>query len=351
MWPQAHRALGRQTIRLFGLRSTDQRLLFDPAYKYDGVFAPAQRCGDLFRRHLQRAFATTRSPMTVDLRVGWFAGSSYAARSRRPRRRVARSELDAPLPGRGSGARRDTAGAMARFRAHPATVQRAYAWGAAFFLSGGSRGDHLEPVPGVAHQLDVTGGGRNADFYLGGEFAAQHVETFQRVKATPVGVSARPPCAATPRTSGRIAVPCTRRPSSASKTSGSRSGYATTSSTRAPTAGGAARRRRRAAQHQPTVACPRCSRCDVRASVGRFTSRLPVPGGCLLRRSLRTGRFRRATPTRLRAAVAVRVQPADAADRDHGVRSTSMSSGSTAVLRAAGLDPDSRSSATATSER
>src|SRR5439155_559718 len=66
--------LGRQTIRLFGLRSTDQRLLFDPAYKYDPVFAPAQRVsGDLLSGPVQRAFGNNSvNPMTVDLRVGWF---------------------------------------------------------------------------------------------------------------------------------------------------------------------------------------------------------------------------------------------------------------------------------------
>src|SRR2546421_6545728 len=36
---------GPYTLRLFGLRSADQRLLYDPPYKYDTQFAPARRVG------------------------------------------------------------------------------------------------------------------------------------------------------------------------------------------------------------------------------------------------------------------------------------------------------------------
>ena len=62
--------IGRYTtLRLFGLRSLEQRLLYDPLYKYELEFAPAQRVdGWLGTGHLQRFFGGT----TADLRVGWF---------------------------------------------------------------------------------------------------------------------------------------------------------------------------------------------------------------------------------------------------------------------------------------
>ena len=192
--------LGRQTIRLFGLRSTDQRLLFDPAYKYDPVFAPAQRVrGDLLSGHVQRAFGNNSvNPMTVDLRVGWFD------------REFLRGTLSqAPAAAFGPFAsstfhflgedlarHRNTGGAMNAVAGFtPPEMSADTPWGVpAFFLSDGSRGEiSWNRFQELRTQLDVTlGGGRNADFYLGGEFASQHVETFQRVKAfLPVGFTSK----------------------------------------------------------------------------------------------------------------------------------------------------------------
>src|SRR5437870_415459 len=60
---------GIYTVRLFGLRSAEQRLLYDPAYKYDTQFAPARRVsGNLLSAHLQRA----TNAFTGDLRFGYF---------------------------------------------------------------------------------------------------------------------------------------------------------------------------------------------------------------------------------------------------------------------------------------
>src|SRR3989454_11261636 len=139
--------LGRQTLRIFGLRSTDQRLLFDPAYKYDPVFAPAQRVrGDLLSGHVQRAFGNNSvNPMTVDLRVGWFD------------REFLRGTLSqAPAAAFGPFAsstfhflgedlarNRNTAGAMnAGAGFTPPDMSANTPWGVpAFFLSDGSRGE------------------------------------------------------------------------------------------------------------------------------------------------------------------------------------------------------------------
>ena len=44
----------RVTVHAMGLHSEDQRLLYDPLYKYDPDFAPAQRLqGNLFIGHVQ----------------------------------------------------------------------------------------------------------------------------------------------------------------------------------------------------------------------------------------------------------------------------------------------------------
>ena len=44
----------RATLRALGLHTEDQRLLYDPAYKYDTEYGPAQRLrGDLVSGHLQ----------------------------------------------------------------------------------------------------------------------------------------------------------------------------------------------------------------------------------------------------------------------------------------------------------
>src|SRR5690348_10251691 len=61
-------------LRVLGVHSEGQNLLFDPAYKYALDFAPAQRLeGNLVNGHLQlRSAATSAFPMVVDLRVGRF---------------------------------------------------------------------------------------------------------------------------------------------------------------------------------------------------------------------------------------------------------------------------------------
>ncbi|HEV8265365.1 MAG TPA: TonB-dependent receptor, partial [Gemmatimonadales bacterium] len=61
---------GPHTLRVFVLRSADQRLLYAPAYKYDTRWAPARRVtGDLVSAHFQRA----TNSFTADFRAGYFA--------------------------------------------------------------------------------------------------------------------------------------------------------------------------------------------------------------------------------------------------------------------------------------
>src|SRR5207245_6345566 len=51
----------RETLRLFGLRSVEQRLLYDAAFKYDVRFAPARRVSGTLRSEERRVGKEGRS--------------------------------------------------------------------------------------------------------------------------------------------------------------------------------------------------------------------------------------------------------------------------------------------------
>jgi outer membrane receptor protein involved in Fe transport len=175
------------TLRVLGVHSEDQRLLYDPAYKYALDFAPAQRLrGDLLNGHLQlRTAATSGFPVIVDLRAGRFV------------REFLRGQLDGPVDyriGAITGSRFHIVGEdLARSLSTspdpvPGLTQpglsEATPWGVpAFFLGGGSRGDLGWNRFGETRlQLDATYGGiRLVDLFVGAQYSAQQVRTFQRV--------------------------------------------------------------------------------------------------------------------------------------------------------------------------
>jgi len=185
----------RLTLRLTGLHSEDQSLLYDPAYKYDADLAPAQRLrGNLLSGHAQYASGPgTRKPLIMDVRVGRFTREfirgtldgevdyAFGALTGTPfhfiGEDIARSQepsLD-PLPG--------LAVPLAS-TASPYGVP-------AFFLGSGSRGSlgwsHFGETRG---QLDATyGAGERVDLFFGGELVKQQVRTFQRALGyLPVGL-------------------------------------------------------------------------------------------------------------------------------------------------------------------
>lgn len=196
---------GRQTLRLFALRSVGQQLLFDPAYKYDLAFAPAQReTGTLLSGHLQLVSPpTSATSVLADLRVGYFD------------RRFERGTLTAQptdrfgaftgstwrFVGEGLAQRLDTAAADGPVPGFAVPeYSTATPWGVpAFFLGGGSDGEIAwNRFREIRGQLDVDLGlSRNADVYVGGELARQRVQTFQRVLSyLPVGDTVPPAAAA-----------------------------------------------------------------------------------------------------------------------------------------------------------
>jgi len=181
----------RQTLRVFGLESVEQRLLFDPAYKYDPAFAPAQRVrGTLLTGQLEHTSGPgTLNPLTVDLRVGYFDRVFLrGALADQPTRRVGALTFQTlHFLGEDLARRQDTVtarGAVPGF--DPPDWSDRTPWGVpAFFLGGGPRGDiGWNRFRELRTKLDVTlGSGRDADFYLGGEIAGQRVQTFQRILA------------------------------------------------------------------------------------------------------------------------------------------------------------------------
>ncbi|HSE26671.1 MAG TPA: TonB-dependent receptor [Gemmatimonadales bacterium] len=191
----------RHSIRLFGLRSVAQRLLFDQTFKYDTDLAPAQRLtGTLLSGHYQySAAAAARLPVVADLRLGWFdreflrgelvetpdgrfgafSGETYEFLGEDLARRQDTVAATAPLPG---------------YRT-PSLSDRT-TWGVpAFFLGTGSRGDlGWSRFNELRTQLDVAlGTGRTTDVYIGGEVVDQRVRTFSRIQGwAPVGDTVPP---------------------------------------------------------------------------------------------------------------------------------------------------------------
>jgi hypothetical protein len=178
----------RQTLRLLGVYSGEQRLLFDPAYKYDAEFAPVRRTtAHLLNAHLQR---TIPGPdITADLRVGYFIREFIRgeATERADYRFGAFTGQRIGIRGEPIAKSQDTAlarNALPGFA--PPALSDNTPWGVpAFFLGGASRGDLAwNRFRELRGRLDLSiPAGRSSDFYIGGEYSAQRVRTFQRIQA------------------------------------------------------------------------------------------------------------------------------------------------------------------------
>ncbi len=174
-------------VRLFGAHSENQRLLYDQTFKYALDFAPAQRVrGDLANAQVQlRTSATSSFPVVVDLRAQRFV------------REFLRGQLDGTVDykfGAITGSRFHVVGEdQAReLSSSPDPVpglaepslSDATPWGVpALFLAGGSRGDlGWNRFGETRFQMDATYGGiRSVDLFVGGQYIAQQVRSYQRV--------------------------------------------------------------------------------------------------------------------------------------------------------------------------
>lgn len=172
------------TFRILGIHSADQRLLFDPIYKYDQEFAPARRVnGNLLNAHLQSTFG---SGLIADLRVGYFGREfirgtptetpDYAFGA------FTGKKLD--ILGESIARRMDTVAANQTLPGFDIpTFSSNTPWGVpAYFRTGAGRGDlGWNRFRELRSRLDLAiVGGANTDIYVGGEYSTQQVRTFQR---------------------------------------------------------------------------------------------------------------------------------------------------------------------------
>lgn len=187
-----------RTLRLFALRSADQRLLFDPAYKYDTQWAPARRVtGNLFSAHLQHATNT----FTADARAGYFTREFMRGTlAEQPAYRFGGSTgRSFRFVGEDLARAQDTLAARAPIAGLEApNLSDRSPWGVpAFFRAGGSNGELAwNRYRELRGQLDFSIGGPRADLYFGAELSHQQVRTFQRALGyLAVGDSVPPPTA------------------------------------------------------------------------------------------------------------------------------------------------------------
>lgn len=185
----------RQTLRFLALHSAEQRLLFDPVYKYEPDLAPVRRVtSNHLSAHLQRSF--TSSNVTVDARAGYFdrefirgtpsAASDYVF--------GAFTGRHLGIAGEDLARRQDTVQARVPIPGYVLPVFTTQSrWGVpAFFMGQGGRGElGWNRFREWRGRLDVNlPAGARSDFSFGAEYSGQRVRTFQRILAyLPVGDS------------------------------------------------------------------------------------------------------------------------------------------------------------------
>lgn len=179
----------RRTLRLLALRTAEQRLLFEPAVKYDSIPGLGRRTtGNLLSGHLQHASApAAATPLILDLRLGYFT-----------RDFVRGTPLDVPDPmfGAFSAERITIAGEEIARRQDTVTAAQPIPgiylprpseltpWGVpAFFTNGSTRGEvSWNRFRELRAQLDANiGVGERTDLLLGASLLKQEARTFQRV--------------------------------------------------------------------------------------------------------------------------------------------------------------------------
>jgi len=181
----------QNTVRLFGLRSAAQQFLFDPAFKYDELFAPATRTvGNLYSAHLQHtASPEAVHPFGADLRLGYFDQEFLRGQTTNtPTDLVgAFSGQSLHFIDEGLARQKDTLATLSALPGYTAPqLSQNTPWGVpAFFLGDGSRGElDWNRYREIRAQGDFTlAAGPTTDFNFGGELEQQHVETFQRIFA------------------------------------------------------------------------------------------------------------------------------------------------------------------------
>lgn len=183
-------------LRLFALRSVEQRQLFDAAFKYDGRWSPARHVtGTLVTAQMQHTFAAaTVDPLILDARLGLFDREFLRGEPASPIDPVFGGFTGKPLHivGEEIARRQDTAAAAGVIPGMlPPDFSNNSPYGVpAFFLGSGGRGEvSWNRFREARLQLDFTRGlGQGADLLFGTDLSRQRVQTFQRALGyLPVG--------------------------------------------------------------------------------------------------------------------------------------------------------------------
>jgi len=181
----------RQTVRLLGVLSEQQRLLFEPALKYTEGAGPAERVsGRLAMAHLQRVSGPDERNTTIlELRAGYFESEGVRAPLvEQPDRRFGAFTFERfRFAGAAIAEARDSVAAL---DAVPGFAVPAFEddtpWGVpAFFATASPRGElRRNRFREARIRADAfLGRGRATDLRAGGEYASQRVETFTRLEA------------------------------------------------------------------------------------------------------------------------------------------------------------------------
>ncbi len=188
-----------RTLRLFGLRSIEQRLLYDPPYKYDPALMPGRRVGaTLASVNLQHAAGSVVS----EFRLGWFDRDYFqGALATQPSYRLGAATLQSfHFLGEDLARRQDTLAARAPVAGFSdPDFSAATPWGVpAFFLGSGPRGDFgWNRFRELRGRFDLSIGAPSGEVGMGVEVLRQRVQTFQRALAyLPTTDSGVPPPAA-----------------------------------------------------------------------------------------------------------------------------------------------------------
>jgi hypothetical protein len=189
------------TVRLFGLYSTQQQLLYDQLYKYDLGYAPGLSfAGTLVSASFQHTSSpTAKLPFVIDARAGYFDRSFARGMLADSVTYLLGAFTASPftIVGEDIATARDTVAAQQPIPGlYPPDYSSRSPWGVpAFFQSQGSAGTvDWNSFRELRGQVDMTLGlGTRGDLYFGGEYIQQRVQTFQRVLGyLPVGDSVPP---------------------------------------------------------------------------------------------------------------------------------------------------------------
>jgi hypothetical protein len=180
----------RQILRLTGIASEAQRLLFDPVLKYAPEAGSGERLsGRLAMLHLRHASAPeAKTTLVIDLRLGYFGKEALRAPAAMPDFKFGAFSFSRwSFAGEDVARGLDTTAALQAVPGfeRPVPSDRTPYGVPAFFQSASPRGELLwnRFREGRARFDMLVGPGPDTDLRVGAEYVRQHVETFSRLES------------------------------------------------------------------------------------------------------------------------------------------------------------------------